>query len=173
MSAPELTPVDLAMHDILRRAITQAVLNEAPKNHYFAKLSEGEKVEVRMRLVTLSNLHTAVRDGDEHPHELIELSRLRGWFPEYIGQISAPTRSLPSCSLLLCQVTSHAVRTAYTCGHRESGGLVCEASGDPAWHDHKISEHTKLHDQMGNGYSCTQIDAQLIKRRNQQNEGAK
>lgn len=173
MSAPELTPVDLAMHDILRRAITQAVLNEAPKNHYFAKLSEGEKIEVRKRLVTLSNLHTAVRDGDEHPHELVELSRLRGWFPEYIGQISAPTRSLPSYSLLLCQVTSRAVRATYTCEHRESGGLVCEAAGDPAWHEHKISEHTQLHAERGNGYSCESIDAALIARRDQQSEGAK
>lgn len=168
MSAPELSNVELAMHDVLRRAITVAVANDTSKSYAFSKLSEGEKIEVRRRLVTLSNLHTAVRDGDEHPHELVDISRLRGWFLEYVEQLMAPTHPATHPALESCQVVNPLARHAYDCEHYESGGLVCEASGDRAWHEHKISEHTQLHDERGNGYSCEAIDAMLIKRRDEQ-----
>lgn len=167
MSAPELTPVERAFHELLRRAVAGAVI-EAQNSFLFTRLSEAEQIEVRKRLLTLSNVHGAIKFGKKYPDELLELDRLRGWFPQYLEQLFAPLASAVYPALEMCQVVNPVVRDAYTCPHRDSGGLVCEASGSPEWHDHSISEHTIEHALHGNGYSCEAIDAKLAERINEQ-----
>lgn len=168
MSAPELTPVDYAFHELLRRAIAGAVTEVPNSSPALLRLTEAELIEVRKRLLTLSNLHAAIRRGEQHPHPLLELDRLRGWFPQYLEQLFAPLASAVYPALEMCQVVNPIVRDAYTCPHRDSGGLVCEASGSPEWHDHSISEHTIEHALHGSGYSCEAIDAKLAERINEQ-----
>lgn len=174
MSAPELTPVEMAVHDVLRRAITSAVVNDASKSYHFSKLSEAEKVEARRRLITMSNLHTAIRDGEQYPHHFLDLPRVRGWFPEYLRSLRSLFADVPDHALNACQVVSISAQYSSLCDYTEEGQggrkLACESSlGDQDWHEHMISEHTRQHDQMGDGHSCKTIDTLIIARENEQN----
>lgn len=177
MSAPELTPVERAFHELLRRAVASAV-TEAQNSPLFTRLSEAEQIEVRKRLLTLSNVHTVIKQGEQYPNPLLALDRVRGWFPTFLARLNEPFVNVPSHAFAGCQVTSISARYALPCDYIETGSggrkLVCEtAGGDQPWHDHSISEHTRLHDKMGDGYSCEAIDAMLAERINEQKGAAR
>lgn len=172
MSAPELTPVERALHELLRRAVA-GVVTEAQNSPLFTRLSEAEQIEVRKRLLTLSNLHTAIKRGERHPSSsLLELDRVRGWFPAYLRHLRGLFMDVTDHAMSACQVVSISGRYSLACEYVEDGHggrkLVCEAAaGDQPWHEHAISEHTRLHDKMGDGHSCESIDAMLAGRINE------
>lgn len=173
MSAPELTPVERAFYELLRRAVAGAV-TEAQNNPLFSRLSDAEQIEVRKRLLTLSNLHSALKQGEQYPTSpLLTLDRVRGWLPTYLRHLRSLFAGVTDHALSACQVVSISGKYSLLCEYAEGGHggrvLTCEAAAsDQSWHEHVISEHTRQHDAMGDGHSCETIDAMLAERHNEQ-----